>query len=344
MFNFYAPLNNKTSYGLVATNLIENFSQICPSFPIGGQTGVISKKMAASLLANRTFNVDDPCVKLYHQFGMAEFIGKGPHIGLPIFELDQFSDFEKHNLNSLDGLIVTSKWASSIAENNTKHSPDVVPLGVDRSIFNEVNYVPKSFVFFSAGKWEVRKSQDEIVEAFNKAFVPKDNVELWMSFHNPFYPIEFINEKKKLYSNTKLGAKIKFVGPFETQQDLARIMRMTSCGVFPSKAEGWGLETLEMMACGKPVIVTNYAGHTEYCDKTNSILLPISGLVPAHDNKWFFGQGNWASFNIDDLVETMKSSFKLGNRINAWGIETSKKFSWKNSATILENIIRDKYK
>lgn len=344
MFNFYAPLNNRTSYGLVATNLIENFSQTCPSFPIGGQTGVVSKKMAASLMASRTFNANDPCVKLYHQFAMAEFIGKGAHIGLPIFELDKFNDLEEHHLYSLDGLIVTSKWAAGVVENNLKHVPDVVPLGVDRSIFHEVDYIPKSFVFFSAGKWEVRKSQDEIVESFNKGFEVKDNVELWMSFHNPFYPIEFIEKKKKEYKETKLGSKIKFVGPFETQNDLSRIMKMTSCGVFPSKAEGWGLETLEMMACGKPVIVTDYAGHTEYCDNKNSILLPTSGLVPAHDNKWFFGQGNWATFNIDDLTDSMKWTFKNGNVININGIETSKKFSWKNSAITLENIIEGKYK
>ncbi len=344
MFNFYAPISKRTSYGLVAINLIENFSEVNPVIPIGGQ--VFDKfdiHFNKCLNAGKLFGVDIPCVKLYHQFAMADFIGKGQRIGFPIFELNRFNEIEEHHLCSLDGIMVTSEWARSIIKEQIGADSHVVPLGVDRDIFHEVQYIPQSHVFFSAGKWEVRKSQDEIVEAFNKAFDIKDNVELWMSFHNPFYPVDFINNKRKEYSATKMGHKIKFVGPFETQQDLCRIMNMSSCGVFPSKAEGWGLETLEMMACGKPVIVTNYAGHTEYCNDQNSILLPQTKLVSAHDNKWFFGQGDWAEININDLIESLRLSFKSGYTINMQGIETSKEFSWKNSSQILETIVETNY-
>src|SRR5690242_318515 len=95
----------------------------------------------------------------------------------------------------------------------------------------------------------------------------------------------FCNEKEvanwmsKGYNNPK----IKIIPFQETQSQIADIMRLTDCGVFPSRAEGWGLGALEMMACGKYNIVTNYSGFTEFCDKENSLLIDIDNLETAYD-------------------------------------------------------------
>ena len=55
---------------------------------------------------------------------------------------------------------------------------------------------------------------------------------------------------------------------------------MADCGLFPARAEGWNLELLEMMACGKQVIATNYSAHTEFCTKENSILIESDENIP----------------------------------------------------------------
>ena len=222
-----------------------------------------------------------------------------------------------------------------LGENNGINvSVSVIPLGVDRSIFHEVSYEPNKYIFLSAGKWEIRKGQNDIVEAFNRAFNPSDETELWMSMYNAFMPKEEMDKIRIRYLNTKMGraGKIKFVGPFKTQNDLARIMQSVSCGVFPSKAEGWGMETLEMMSCGKPVIVSNYSAHTEYCDDNNSLLIDPDGIVPAHDGMWFFGQGNWCTIPIDSIVDAMLYAYRAGNKVNNDGIITAEKYSWKNTA------------
>lgn len=339
MFNFNAPFTDKTSYGLVALNFATRLN--CRLFPIGQPSGNLPKSVVENLQLDTEIDLTLPTVRLFHQFDL-QCVGRSKKIGYTIFELDKFNKVEKAHLKSMDEIWVCTEWAKAVIESNNISVPTkVVPLGVDRKIFSEVDHTPEKYIFLSAGKWEVRKSQDEIVAAFNAAFNTSDNVELWLSMHNGFMPQDFMHAKKAEYLGTRMGPKIKFVGPFDSQAGIARIMRMVSCGVFPSKAEGWGLETLEMMACGKPVIVTNYAGHTEFCNESNSILLqPHNETIPAYDGKWFFKQGNWCGFNIDDLIESMRQQYKLGNVINSNGIETSKKFSWESAAQTIEDLIK----
>ena len=64
-------------------------------------------------------------------------------------------------------------------------------------------------------------------------------------------------------------------------------MAQTDCGIFPSRAEGWNLELLEMLACIKSVITTHYSAHTEFCDDVNSDLVEIKETELAYDGKWF---------------------------------------------------------
>jgi glycosyltransferase involved in cell wall biosynthesis len=117
-------------------------------------------------------------------------------------------------------------------------------------------------------------------------------------------------------------------------------MASTDCGIFPSRAEGWNLELLEMMSCGKHVIATDYSAHTEFCTQENSLLVTIEEKETAYDGKWFTGNcGEWAKLG-DNQVEQMvvhmrdihkrKQSDSLG--INKGGVATAKKFSWSNSA------------
>jgi glycosyltransferase involved in cell wall biosynthesis len=341
-FNFNGPITERTSYGLVALNIIENSD--CRAFPIGQIDRQSTKKWAnlSESLDSSRFDPNLPSVRLYHQFDLALSVGRGMRVGWPIFELDRFNPTELAHLRSCDRLAVCSEWAKSIIEANSINAETyVVPLGVDRSIFHEVDYVPPTYTFLSAGKWEVRKGQDQIVETFNRAFEPTDNVELWLSMANIFMDKSFMEDKQREYGQTKMGraGHIKFVGPFRSQQDLARIMNMVSCGIFPSKAEGWGLESLEMMSCGKPLIVSDYSGHTEYCNSSNSILLPISRIEPAHDSKWFFGQGNWAIIDDDAIIEAMRGAYGAGPKVNGDGIKTAHSFSWQNSVAKLKEAL-----
>ena len=115
-----------------------------------------------------------------------------------------------------------------------------------------------------------------------------------MMNHNPFLSQEQEREWVDLYKDSKMGEKIEMLPRVGTHQEVANIMRQMDCGVFPSRAEGWNLEAIEMMSCGKQVIITDYSAHTEFCNEENSLLVNIDNKEDAYDGIWFHGQGRWA--------------------------------------------------
>ena len=112
-------------------------------------------------------------------------------------------------------------------------------------------------------------------------------------------------------------------------------MCKVDCGVFPSRAEGWNLEALELMACGKNIIVTNYSAHTEFCNTENSMLVDIDDTEKAFDGIWFQGEGNWAKI-ADKQQEQISSYMKEVHEkkstgllnCNTSGLITSQNFNW----------------
>jgi glycosyltransferase involved in cell wall biosynthesis len=286
-------------------------------------------------------------IKIWHQNQLHERVGNGTQIGFPIFELNKFTLQEKRSMMFCDKIFVCSKWAKGVIQDQisiTDEMIDVVPLGVDRSIFNENNNVArKPTVFFNCGKWEIRKGHDVLLKCFEAAFTKDDDVELWLLCENPF--INQINEQwNNYYKNSKLANKIKILPRQKSHQNVYNIMRQIDCGVFPVKAEGWNLELLELLSCGKHVITTNYSGHTEFTNTENSYLIEIDKLEPAHDGIWFHGQGEWAAFEDRQIEQTANymreiHNKKVNNQLqnNLAGIETAIKFSWENTAKEILN-------
>ena len=347
MINIISPIN-QLGYGIAGLNIVKAISKTTDValWPIG-EIQVTNEKDANvcsnSIQNTSFFDCNQPCLRIWHQHDMAQFVGKGKHIGFPVFELDTFNDLELHHLRSVDELFVCSEWAKDVIKSNNIDIPvQVVPLGVDSSIFAPAKPVKKEkTVFFNCGKWEVRKGHDILIKAFNQAFSPPDNVELWMMCQNPFNSPEEEHQWELLYNHPK----IRIIPRVETQEQVYNIMQQVDCGVFPSRGEGWNLEALELMSCGKHVIVTDYSAHTEFCTKDNADLVTIKEKELAYDGKWFHGHGSWAKFGnqeIDQLVHHMKN---FNNKMrddyytNEAGINTALEFSWDNSARkILEHV------
>lgn len=298
-------------------------------------------KSAVSNVAN--YDSKAPCIRIWHQHDLAQFVGRGPHIGFPIFELDTFRPIEKHHMSQCDALFVCSQWAKTVVIKNGINVPTfVVPLGVDTDIFNPEKYKKQEdgkTIFFNCGKWEYRKGHDIIITAFNLAFNKDDDVELWMLCNNPFLTPERSNYWVNMYMQSELGiaGKIKILPRIPSNDGVAEIMSQTDCGVFPARAEGWNLELLEMMALGKQVITTDYAAHTEFCTPSNSLLFKPNQNEVAYDEIWFSGEGNWAEITDDDIytIADMMKTVHNNKTVNIGGIETGKRFSWMNSASKL---------
>ena len=345
---------NQLGYGIAGFNIAKALSKVADVtlFPIGPPQ--ITTQEDANLmqeLVNKQedFDPSAPCVKIWHEHSLAERIGKGKYFGFPIFELNKFDKRRLVNLSCCDEVITCSQWAKNVVMHETKRNASevhVVPLGVDRTIFNESlnRQSDTQFKIFNCGKWEVRKGHDILFRAFKMAFPNEKDVKLFMMCSNPFPQAQQqVQQFENMYAS---DTRVTLVPRVNTQMELAQIMAQMDVGVFPARAEGWNLELLEMMSMSKPVITTNYSGHTEFCTPENALLMQIEKTEPAFDGIWFDGKvGEWASLGrdkIEELASFMKGMYdawKQNYLQNPYGVATAVKFSWENTASKLLEVM-----
>jgi len=285
--NLFCPFNS-LSYGIVSKNFHKELSK---------DVDVFLHLMRGSDTEQDLSNYDKfaPCLKIWHANDLKTMIGKGEHVGFPIFELDKFTEEELHQINNIDRLVVATNWAKNVSINSGVNIPvDVVNLGVDTTIFNhkpnddlkELDGVK----FFNFGKWEIRKGHDALIKAFELAFRPDDKVYLLLNCHNPFIGNGNLKWQNH-YKSGKLGDKVfMFEKRLDTQEKVAEFINSCDFGVFPARAEGWNLSLLESLACGKYCIATNNTGHTEYLNANNSLLIETPNMEKAYDGVFFNGE------------------------------------------------------
>jgi glycosyltransferase involved in cell wall biosynthesis len=348
--NITTPVNS-LGYGVVGLNLLLSLSRLGHEpalWPIGDVDVEEENVELMRRMLERTgfFNPAAPSLRVSNQGNMAQHIGRGPHCGLPIFELTRFTSVELHHLGAQDLLFVPSGWARDVLVDNGLPAARirVAPFGVDTGIFGFVDRVaPGPTVFLNVGKWEVRKGHDVLGEAFSKAFSAKDDVRLVLLTPNPFNSAEESDGWEEAFRGSPLGRKVQIIKDrLPSQRDVAALMAGADCGVFPFRGEGWNFGLAEMMAMGKNVIATHYSAPTEYLSADNARLVEVDGLEDAVDAKWFHGQGQWAEYGerqIEQLVEHLREVHRLKQsgalHPNLAARDTMAKLTWDGTARLI---------
>lgn len=357
--NLVAPIN-LSSYGYTSLMLLQELQRAGHdvNLSIISQMQVENQEQQQHVMRAvqqaQQFSYDAPCVRLWHQHDMTYFMGRGPHIGFPIFELRQLTEVELYNLDYCDRLFVPSEWAKQVVEEHLPHKQvDVVPLGVDRSIFFPAPSKTEAeaandgrFSFINIGKLEHRKGHDMLPRAFAAAFPADRDVELVLGVSNPFIPPERLRQYQQEAMQIT-GGRVRFLPRLPTMMDVAAALRELQqqggcCGVYPSRAEGWNLPLLESMSMGMPVIATDYSAHTQFCTEENAHLIEINEFETAHDPPFFRGQGEWAKLGEDQfeqLVNHMRKVRQNDSR-NEAGERTANEFTWKNSALAMAKLLQ----
>lgn len=154
----------------------------------------------------------------------------------------------------------------------------VVPYGVEFEHFNRItteDLVPpnnpsygETFTILYVGQVSVRKGIHYLIEAFNKLNVQNKKLVLVGGFAETEY-------EKYLRNLVKDSPDVMFV-EHVPKVDLSRYYTTASIFVLPSLADSFGLVTLEAMACGLPVIVTENSGSSEIVrEGVDGFIVPI---------------------------------------------------------------------
>lgn len=348
-FHYIAPFC-RTGYGVTGANMMRALMDLDADVafvPLSQVDRSIASvpKLDAAIARAKTIDPAAPSVRMSQQFDLMTHVGTGPRIGFPIFELDRFHPVELEHLRAQDRLLVCSDWARTVIRGNgiTDIPIDVVPLGVDRSVFHE--HVPpasrsEDTVFMQIGKIEPRKGQLDLLRAFEAAFTPKDAVRLVLHCHNPFLKPDALATLVEPFRRSPMASRIELhLNPLPTQHDIARAMQRADCGVFCARAEGWNLEALEMLSVGKWIIATDYSAHTEFLTPQNALLVDIDRLEAQR-------VGHWAAFGArqqDQLVAHLRDVHTRRQEgplvLNTAGITTATHFSWECAARQLQRAV-----
>jgi len=372
LINLYLAVND-LGYGIHGRGLLQGLYQYNKDYnitPIGGKIQGALQENEVPIIQNGVANQEkwdrnSPSIYIFHEFMANQFTGT-PMIAFPVFETDRFGKVAENYLRQMDHILVTSKWGKDVIEENKIEVPcTVIPEGVDPNIFYpEPMTQNKEFTFCTVGKWEVRKSTQEMLVAFAEEFEgSSERVTFHAHVINPFMGAQFMNQAADFMAKlgfTKVDAKekemvltgergnLRIEIPLSRVPDrkmIAKIYRSAHCGVFPSKAEGWGLPQLECLSCGTPIIVTKCTGQTEYLENYDERLMLIDlNKEIAADGVWFDGtRGSWYSISMDELKAKMRWAFENRDQLRSIGTGMSQyvrnNFSWNNAGKKLNDFL-----
>jgi autotransporter strand-loop-strand O-heptosyltransferase len=241
-------------------------------------------------------------------------------------------DFFDHLLGNFDYFWCPSQWQKDcmIKQGWPENRIFVVPEGVSEDLVSVANLTALEqedyFKFFLAGRYENRKSTEEIIKTFNEEF-QGENVKLVCSIENPFSQ-DKRPTKEKLLSKNLWNDQLELV-EFPERKDYIKIMQNSHCHVSCSKAEGWGLTISDSIACGTPTI---YAHNTAPIDFASEIGIPVESDQEIPNDIY----GSYYQPDFKDLAAKMRfvyENFKQQKEKSLnYAEKFQKNFSWEKAA------------
>lgn len=206
-------------------------------------------------------------------------------------------------LNECDGIIVPSKFNLEIFKELKKplyyvphcidleqYTPDVAPL-----------YKYDKFTFLFLGTWRHRKGYRELIEAWN--FSPKE-AQLIIKTDKPSDAQNYIRTASK--SSSIFVATQRY-----TDQEMPGFIKSAHCLVIPSLGEAFCYPSLQSMALGVPVLVTNHSGFQEYATPDTATLLEPEGVIECKtmDGIPQFSNKKWINISSSQIAEKLQYVF-----------------------------------
>jgi glycosyltransferase involved in cell wall biosynthesis len=261
-----------------------------------------------------------------------------------------------------DLLLVYSKHVRrhAVASGIPARRVRLVPLGIDESVFTPEGpqyklSTTKRFRFLFVGAPVPRKGADLLLDAYQRAFGPTDDVCLVIKDHphDLFYERATIRERILEAARDRSGAEVEYICQLLPPERLAALYRTCDMGVFPYRAEGFCLPILEAMAAGLPSIVPRFGAALDYCSERTSLLTPVRrislpvGRSMAINTLGFREEVDEVDFcetSVDVLAEAMRHAVVLSAgrraRLAATGSQLARtRFTWKESAARLLSAI-----
>lgn len=346
--DWHSIINFKTGYAIssreIALALDRNGVKVNYQYVYGENTPfpimepVYSDNYMINCIRDRQFGFSD--IQVVYAQGDVFKKNTGKYkIGYTMLETDKIPDEWVKQCNLMNEVWVPSNFNKETFIKSGVDKPIfVMPLGVDINYFNpyikgySINEV---FTFLSIFEWGERKAPDILLKAFNDEFSIKEDAILILKIFNNDPTVDVYKQIKDLNLNRNGGRIILSINEIVPSYQIGSLYRSCNCFVLPTRGEGWGMPILEAMACGIPVIATNWSAQTEFMTTKNSFPLEIDGLILAKAKCPYYNGFKWAQPSYEHLRYLLRYVYENREEAKKIGEMAAKdvvyKWTWDNT-------------
>jgi glycosyltransferase involved in cell wall biosynthesis len=267
-------------------------------------------------------------------------------------------------LKSPDVLVTMAKFAHEMAKKEGINNV-YIPHGVDLSLYRresdeerekcreEEGYNGK-FVIGCVNRNQDRKQLPRLVEAFAKFAKDKDDVilhfhcdpydvaNLAAGYNNDSYPllvnaIGHFGVAEKVHFSRQMRSFINGAN-FDEMRKIYNLFNITASS---TSGEGFGLSTIESIACGVPIVITDYTSSKELVlngGNNNGLLVDVKTCM-------FGGYGTMrAIVDIDDMVAKFQYLYDHPEEVKKMSdncLNFAKQYAWSKIIPMWKEVIED---
>jgi glycosyltransferase involved in cell wall biosynthesis len=233
----------------------------------------------------------------------------------------------------------------------------IVPNGIDPNLFKPIGNkykidTQKKLIFLYCGGTIYRKGIDILLNSYVKTFTIDDDVCLVVKDMggDTFYQNQTAKGLIQQIQSNPLAPEIIYIDKYLNEEEIASLYRACDVLVAPYRGEGFSLPTLEAMASGLPVVVTN-GGATE-----DFVLDSFSWKIEADAKSMGTHLGHYQldqeAFLLEpdeeDLSLILKSIYKNPSVLFSRGLVASsyarKFWNWRNATMKLISLLDGLYR
>jgi len=262
-------------------------------------------------------------------------------VGYSMLEVDGIPRDWVEQANAMDEVWVPSHFNKETFERSGVKRPiHVMPLGVDIDYFHpfiQSSPLGDRYVFLSVFEWGERKAPEILLKAYNQEFSSKDDVLLVLKVTNTDPAVNIERQVDDMRLIPDRAPIVMIINQNIPTDEMGGLYRSCDCFVLPTRGEGWGMPTLEAMACGLPVISTYWSAQTEFLNDDVAYPLKVKGLIPAVAKCPYYKGWKWADPDEEHLRTLMRRVYENREEARAKGLRASvwarEKWTWLHSAS-----------
>jgi glycosyltransferase involved in cell wall biosynthesis len=300
---------------------------------------------------NSNFDTTVVCVNPDNTFYLrtqapVNVLGSRYVIGNWFWELPELPDQWLEEFEFTDEVWAASKFIREAVSRKSSapvvHIPPVVELSDSARLSRtELGLPSDRYLFlamFDTSSVLQRKNPLGVLKAFKSAF-PKSNdtVGLVLKFNNPDYRDPLLQAVHEEVAGRDDVLVLDRVMP---RTEVTSLIAVCDCFVSLHRAEGFGLGPAEAMSLGKPTIVTNWSGNTDYMTEDNSLAVDYELVKLGKDYGPYKADQVWAEPNLETASYWMSRIIEDEDLSRRIGISARKTIESQFSPPVVGKIIQ----